>query len=563
MNELLDKRREQMFPKLSSRQVARLEAHGKRLATQAGQMLVQLGERPTHFFVVVRGTLEILLARPGEHEVFNVLAPGDFTGEMSLIRGSTSMTSIRVGEAGEVIAIESTHLRNIVLTDAELSELFMRAFILRRMGLVSEHSGASVQLVGSRHSGDTLRLQEFLARNAYPFESLQIEDSPDVRALLERFHVRESEIPVVICHGETVLRNPTNHQLVACLGLNAAVDPEKIHDLLIVGAGPAGLAAAVYAASEGLDVRMVETVAPGGQAGTSSRIENYLGFPTGISGQALASRALSQAQKFGANLEVAAQAVRLHCESRPYRVELAEGPAVRARTVLIASGAQYRMLDVETPARFLGAGVYYAATNMEARLCDGEEIVVVGGGNSAGQAAVFLANSCRHVHLVVRAHDLVDSMSDYLIRRIEDCANITLHARTRITSLHGSSHLERLSWRCDTDPGDQQHDIAHVFLMLGALPNVEWLRAALAVDERGFIKTGPDLTAHEYSPAMRALQRTPMLLESSVPGIFAAGDVRAGSVKRVAAAVGEGSSSVQAIHRALRDPMPAAVAQVA
>jgi thioredoxin reductase (NADPH) len=553
MNELMNKRRDQMFPKLTPRQIARLEVHGVRETTHAGQVLVQQGERPTRFFVVVRGTLEVILARPGDNDVFTVLTMGDFTGEMSMLRGSTGFASIRVGEAGEVIAIDAAHLRSVVLTDAELSELFMRAFILRRMGLVAESAGADVRLLGSRHSGDTLRLQEFLTRNAYPYQDLHIEEHPDVQALLERFHLRADELPVVICHGDSVLRNPSNHALAQCIGINPAVDGNKVHDLLIVGAGPAGLAAAVYAASEGLDVRVVELMAPGGQAGTSSRIENYLGFPTGISGRALAGRALSQAQKFGASFCVACEALKLHSERRPYVVELAEGASITANAVLVATGAQYRTLDIETPARFLGAGVYYAATNMEARLCEQEEIIVVGGGNSAGQAAVFLANSCRHVHIVVRAAGLADSMSSYLIRRIEECPNITLHTRTRLTSLQGTEHLERVSWRCDAEQQDQQHAIGHVFLMLGASPNTRWLQGALTLDERGFVKTGPELGAKELSPAYRTLGRPPFALESSLPGIFAAGDVRADSVKRVAASVGEGSSCVQSIHRALRD----------
>jgi len=561
MNELLNERREQMFPKLNARQIARLEHHGARLATLPGQMLVKMGDRPDHFYIVVRGSLEVVLARPGDHEVFNVLTPGDFSGEMNMLRGSINMVSVRVSEAGEVIAIDTAHLRNIVQTDAELSELFMRAFILRRMGLVSERTTTDVKLLGSRHSGDTLRLQEFLTRNAYPYESIQIEDAPDVQGLLERLHIRADEIPVVVCRGEHVLKNPSNYDVAVCLGLNPESDGDAVHDLLIVGAGPAGLAAAVYAASEGLDVRVVESMAPGGQAGTSSRIENYLGFPTGISGQALAGRALSQAQKFGARLCVASQAVRLHPEQRPYKVDLAEGVSVCARTLLIATGAQYRTLDIETPQRFLGAGVYYAATNMEARLCDKEDIIVVGGGNSAGQAAVFLANSCRHVHLVVRATDLADSMSMYLIRRIEECSNISLHTRTRITALHGEEHLERVEWRCESKSEDEQFDIGHVFLMLGAQPNTRWLDGALALDERGFVKTGLELCDQDVSRAHRALGRAPYQLESSLPGIFAAGDVRADSVKRVAAAVGEGSSCVQSIHRALRDLIEVPVVQ--
>jgi thioredoxin reductase (NADPH) len=552
MNDLMEQRREQMFPKLTPRQIERLDTHGARQPTQAGQVLVPLGERPNFFFVVVRGSLQLLLTKSGHQEVFNLLTPGDFTGEMNMLRGSYNMVEVRVGDGGEVIAIETSKLRTLVQTDAELSEIFMRAFILRRMGLVSER-GSEITLLGSRHSGDTLRLQEFLTRNAYPYESIQIEDSPDVQALLERLHVRADEIPVVVCRLEHVFKNPSNHELAVCLGLNPAVDDSRVHDLVIVGAGPAGLAAAVYAASEGLDVRVVETMAPGGQAGTSSRIENYLGFPTGISGQALAGRALSQAQKFGASFCVASEAINLHSERRPYVIDLAEGTSISANVVLIATGAQYRSLDIQTPNRFLGAGVYYAATNMEARLCEKEDIIVVGGGNSAGQAAVFLANSCRHVHMLVRARDLADSMSNYLIRRIKECANITLHTRTRITALEGTEHLQQVHWRCDTDAEDQLHDIGHVFLMLGAQPNTRWLNGAIALDEVGFIKTGLELCDADMSAAHRALGRAPYLLECSLPGIFAAGDVRSGSIKRVAAAVGEGSSCVQSIHRALRD----------
>ena len=561
MNDLLDRRREQMFPKLSTQQMQRLAAHGSREQTQPGQILVHMGERPDRFFVVVSGTLEVLLARSGDHEVFNVLTAGDFSGEMNMLRGSVNMVSVRVGEAGQVIAIDSAHLRSIVQTDAELSELFMRAFILRRMGLVSER-GNDVTLVGSRHSGDTLRLQEFLTRNAYPFTTLQIEDEADVQNLFQRLHIEATDIPVVVCRAEHVLKNPSNYQLAACLGLNPSVDDSRVHDLLIVGAGPTGLAAAVYAASEGLDVRVVETMAPGGQAGTSSRIENYLGFPTGISGQALAGRALSQAQKFGAIFCVASDAVRLHTEHRPYVVDLAEGSSIQAHTILLATGARYRTLDIEMPARFLGAGIYYAATSMEARLCQEEEIIVVGGGNSAGQAAVFLANSCRHVHVVVRAADLADSMSSYLIRRIEGSPNITLHTRTRITALEGNDQLQRIRWRREQDQQDEVREIAHVFLMLGALPNTRWLNGALALDDRGFLKTGSDLSETEVSSAYRSAGRSPYLMETSLPGIFATGDVRAGSVKRVAAAVGEGSSCVQFIHRALRDTAaPAAIDQ--
>jgi thioredoxin reductase (NADPH) len=382
--------------------------------------------------------------------------------------------------------------------------------------------------------------------------NIDIEHDADAKALLERFHVRSDEIPVVVCRDSELLKNPSNADVAQCLGMNAPAADDRVHDLLIIGAGPAGLAAAVYAASEGLDVRIVDTFAPGGQAGTSSRIENYLGFPTGISGAALAGRALSQAQKFGAQLSVAWRAARLRCEQWPYSVDVADGQSMRGRAILIASGAQYRMPDIANLSRFLGRGIYYAATHLEAKLCADEDIVVVGGGNSAGQAAVFLASSCRHVHMLVRSDGLAESMSRYLIRRVEETSNITLHARTQLTGLDGSDRLERVSWtRRNGQP--EARDLRHVFLMTGALPNTGWLQGCVVLDEHGFVKTGSDLSKEQLADARWSLPRAPYLLESSVPGVFAAGDVRAGSVKRIASAVGEGSICVQFVHRVLRE----------
>jgi thioredoxin reductase (NADPH) len=551
-NELLRTRREQMFPKLTAQQMARLATHGARMESHAGEVLVEPGDRPRKFFVVLAGTLELLLARQSGYELFHTLTAGDFTGELSALRGSAGMVRIRVGKDGTLIGIDVEQLRAIVQTDAELSELFMRAFILRRMGLLSENP-CDVVLIGSEHSADTLRLTEFLTRNTFPFHTLDVNSDADAQTALERFHVPAEDVPVVICRGTHVLKNPSNFELATCLGVNPQVDDSRVHDLLIVGAGPAGLAAAVYGASEGLDVRLVEITAPGGQAGTSSKIENYLGFPTGISGLALAGRALTQAQKFGANLTVASQAIALHGEQRPYVVDLAEGASVRANIVVIASGAKYRALSIENLSRFLGAGIYYAATALEARLCSNEEVIIVGGGNSAGQAAVFLSGSCRQVHLVVRAAGLADSMSSYLIRRIEDSPNITVHVRTQISALEGDRELQRITWRRGAEAIEERLDIRHVFLMTGALPNTQWLQGSLALDDRGFVRTGPDLRPEDLSAGHWALARQPYLLETNLPGVFAAGDVRCGSVKRVAAAVGEGSSCVQFVHRALRE----------
>jgi len=555
-NSLLEQRRGQMFPKLTAAQLARLGRQGTRLQTQAGEILQELGEISRGVFVVAAGSVEALVppsATQAEStdELLYLLTPGDFTGEMSTLRGTGVLARIRVREAGAVLLIDAEQLRRIVQNDAELSELFMRAFILRRMSVI-ESGRSEVLLLGSDHSADTLRLREFLTRNARPYVNVDIEHDADAKALLERFHVRSDHIPVVVCRGGELLKNPSNADVAQCLGMNAPAADDGVHDLLIIGAGPAGLAAAVYAASEGLDVRIVDTFAPGGQAGTSSRIENYLGFPTGISGAALAGRALSQAQKFGAQLSVAWQAARLQCDHWPYSVDMADGQSIRSKGILIASGAQYRMPDIANLSRFLGRGIYYAATHLEATLCAAEDIVVVGGGNSAGQAAVFLAGSCRRVHMLVRSDGLAESMSQYLIRRIEETPNITVHTRTQITALDGSDRLEHVVWtRRDGEP--EAPGLRHVFLMTGARPNTRWLQGCVVLDDNGFVKAGPDLGKEQLAEARWSLPRPPYLLESSVPGIFAAGDVRAGSVKRIASAVGEGSICVQFVHRVLRE----------
>jgi thioredoxin reductase (NADPH) len=551
-HELLEKRREQVFPKLTPGQIERLEAHGQRTATRAGEVLVEPGDRHHALLVVLSGSLEVALPGMRGEELLTVLVPGDFSGEMSTLRGVAGFARIRVRERGAVLEIDEESLRDVVQTDAELSEILMRAFILRRMGLVASGQ-ADAMLLGSRHSAATLGLRKFLTRNAYPYVSVDVDTDSDVQALLDRFQVAVDDIPVLIGRCGRVFRNPSIQQVAEFLQMNPAIDDAAIHDLVVVGAGPAGLAAAVYAASEGLDVLVVEATAPGGQAGTSSRIENYLGFPTGISGQALAGRALVQSQKFGAKVNVACQATRLRCERRPYEIELSDGRVVQASTVLIATGAKYRELNLENLSRFIGAGVYYAATHLEAKLCEGEEIAIVGGGNSAGQAAVFLAGSCRHVHIVVRSGGLADSMSRYLIRRIEDNPNITLHTHTEITGLGGEDRLERTVWRSALDGSVDTCDIGHLFLMTGAAPNTRWLQGCVALDDKEFVRTGSDLRPEELAAAGWSLPRAPHLLETSLPGVFAVGDVRSGSVKRIASAVGEGSICVQFVHRVLRE----------
>ena len=562
VSEVLQGRRHQAFPRLTATQLARLEAHGERIETQPGQVLVRPGERHHRLMVVLSGSLEVALPGMRGEELVTILTPGEFAGEMSTLRGVAGFTRIRVRDAGAVIAIGEESLRDVVQTDAELSEIFMRAFILRRMGLIAAGQ-SDAMLLGSRHSADTLRLREFLTRNTYPFLNVDIDSDPGVEALLERFNVAVTEVPVLIGRCGRVFKNPSNHEVAEFLQMNPTIEPSTVYDLLIVGAGPAGLAAAVYGASEGLNVLVVETTAFGGQAGTSSRIENYLGFPTGISGGALAGRAFTQAQKFGANVTVACQATRLGCERRPYSVELSDGSVVLAKIVVVATGAKYRELGLNNLAGFVGAGIYYAATHLEAKLCEGEDIVVVGGGNSAGQAAVFLAGRCRRVHVLIRSDGLAESMSRYLIRRIEESPNITLHTRTELTALEGNGRLERIVWRNATEGDEHAHAIGHVFLMTGAEPNTKWLQGCVAMDDKGFVRTGPDLLAEDLTAAHWSLPRAPYLLETSLPGVFAVGDVRSGSVKRIASAVGEGSICVQFVHRALRElsaPSPQAVA---
>jgi thioredoxin reductase (NADPH) len=545
-------RRDQMFPKLSPEQLERLRTCGHERSAGAGELLFDQGDTNIPFFVVLSGSIAVTHPSMGVEQVITVHGPNEFTGEVDLLSGGRSLVRGRARTDAQLLIIERSRLRDLVQTDVELSELFLRAFILRRMGLIA-HGQGDVILIGSRHSSGTLRLQEFLTRTSHPFTYVDVETDVDVQHLLDTFHVAVGDVPVVVCRGERVLKNPTNSDVAECLGFNPTLDSTAVRDLVVVGAGPGGLAAAVYAASEGLDVLVLEAETPGGQAGSSSKIENYLGFPTGISGGALAGRALTQAEKFGAQVLVATAAGRLLCDRRPFSIDLGRGVAVRARAVVIATGAAYRKPEIAGLARFDGAGVYYGATHVEAQRCRGDEIAIVGGGNSAGQAAVYLSRVVRHVHILVRGEGLAESMSRYLIRRIEETPNITLHTRTRLESLEGGDHLESVTW-CDDRSGERsKHDVRHVFLMTGAKPNSDWLSGCLATDAKGFIKTGMDISAEELKARKWPLQRSPYLLETSLPGVFAVGDVRAASVKRVASAVGEGSICIQLVHRALSD----------
>ncbi|HAF22014.1 MAG TPA: pyridine nucleotide-disulfide oxidoreductase [Blastocatellia bacterium] len=541
-----------MFPTLTSAQQARIAAHGRVRQVQTGETLVEPDDHTTKFFVVISGHLNIVRTSGDAEDVVAAIAPGTFTGELNILSGRRGLVRIRAGEPGEVIEIHREQLLALVQTDSELSEIFMRAFILRRLELIARGIGDAV-LIGSSHSLGTLRIKEFLTRNGHPYSYIDLDRDADVQDLLDRFNVAVTDLPVLICRGQVVLRNPANQQIADCLGFNEGIDQTQLRDLVIVGAGPAGLAAAVYGASEGLDVLVLESNSPGGQAGSSSKIENYLGFPTGISGQDLAGRAYAQAQKFGAQVLIAKDAKRLACDRRPYAIEIGNGPRVPARTVVIATGAQYRRLPLENLSEFEGAGVYYGATHLEAQLCGGEEVIVVGGGNSAGQAAVFLAQTARRVYMLVRSSGLAESMSRYLIRRIEESPTIVLLAHTEITALEGSDHLERVQWRDSQTGSVETHNIGYVFAMTGAVPNAHWLDGCVALDAKGFIKTGPDLSPDDLAAAHWPLARAPYLLETSLPGVFAVGDVRGGNIKRVASAVGEGSIAVAFVHQVLSE----------
>jgi len=544
-------RADRLYPTLTPAQLERVAAHGRRRQVAQGEVLQSAGEPAARCFVVVAGRIEGVRPSAAE-EIVVSLGPGMFTGEATMLSGRPGLAQIRAGADGEVIEIARDDLLALIQTDGELSAIFMRAFILRRVELIAR-GVSDVVVLGSTHCQGTLRVREFLTRNGHPHTMLDLDRDPGVQELLDRFHITAADIPVILTCGEVVLRNPTNQQIADALGFNDSIDQIHVRDLVIVGAGPSGLAAAVYGASEGLDVLVVESTAPGGQAGSSSRIENYLGFPTGIAGMDLAARATNQAQKFGAQLMVGSGARRLTCDRNPRALEIGDGQRLSARAVIIATGAEYRRLAIDGLSRFEGAGVYYAATFMEAQLCAGEEVVIVGAGNSAGQAAVFLAQAARRVHMVIRSTGLADTMSRYLIRRIEDHPAIVRHVRTEIVSLEGNGHLERVGWRDNETGRVETHGIRHVFTMTGAVPSTRWLAGCLTLDAKGFIKTGPDLSPEELAAARWPLARAPHLLETSRPGVFAVGDVRAGSLKRVASAVGEGSIAIAAVHQVLHE----------
>src|ERR1700677_4501247 len=539
------------FPVLTAEQINRIRPLSKLRNVKAGEILFEPGDLNPGCFVLLSGSMEIV--QPDIHGERLVVAydAGGFTGEISLISGRRGFMRGRVTTAGEFLEMDSAQLRTLVARDVELSEIFMRAFILRRVILINRGQG-NVVLMGSRHSAKTLRLREFLTRNGHPFTYLDLDTDTSSQEMLDHFHVSMEEIPIVVCNNRTVLRSPSIQELAGCLGLNAHITASELRDLVIVGAGPSGLAAAVYGASEGLDVLVIEGESPGGQAGSSSRIENYLGFPMGISGLELAGRAAAQAQKFGAKILIANNVTKLNCDRSPYELSMDDGQVIRSRTVVIASGAQYKKPKLDNLTRFEGQGVYYGATYMEAQLCGKQDAIVVGGGNSAGQAAVYLSQTASKVHMLVRSGELSDTMSRYLIQRIEENPAIEVHYHTEIVGLEGVAQVERVTWQDKNSGETSTNDIRHVFIMAGGSPRTEWLKDCVAMDPKGFILTGRDL-----DPLLQGhpwpLRRLPQMLETSVPGVFAAGDVRAGNVKRVASAVGEGSISISLVHRVLAE----------
>jgi thioredoxin reductase (NADPH) len=543
------------FPTLTEEQIDRIRPLGHVRQVRMGDVLFQPGDLAVPFFVLLSGRMEIVQPALDGERMIARHEPGEFTGEMTMISGRQCLVIGRVTEDGEFLELSGENLRTLVARDAELSEILMRVFILRRLELIRQGWGNLVVL-GSQHSARTLEIREFLGRNGHPYTYVDLDRDRTSQELLDRFELKPAEVPVVVCNGgQNVLRSPSIQKLAGCLGLNMVSGARDVRDVIIVGAGPAGLAAAVYAASEGLDVLVIDTNSPGGQAASSSKIENYLGFPTGVSGQELAGRATLQAMKFGAQMLIARNVLALDCNRRPYLVKLDGGEALATRTVVIAAGAQYNKLALPNLGQFEGNGVYYGATYMESQLCLGEEVAVVGGGNSAGQAAAFLAQTARRVYMLVRSSGLSATMSRYLIQRLEENPKVELHFRTAVTGLEGTEHLERLTWQDGVNGVESGHAIRHLFLMTGASPRTEWLKGCLAQDPKGFILTGRDLDGAigpDGSPWW-PLERPAEMLETSLPGVFAVGDVRSGNVKRVASAVGEGAISIHLVHRALAE----------
>jgi len=538
---LADTRFDQLFPVLDVVQfeTAKRFASGPARSFAAGELIYDVGVRYVPTWLVLDGDVEIV-RRDG------LLGAGQFSGEVSQLAGRGTLASARASAQGcTALPFDAAHIRALVVGSAEVGEIVMRAFILRRVALIQE-GGVGSLLIGHPGTPDLLRLEGFLLRNGYPYTVLDAMTDEAGHAVVERLGVLLDELPLMVCPNGAILKRPTDAEAAMCLGITPELDPKTIYDVAIVGAGPAGLAAAVYGASEGLSVIVLDQRAFGGQAGVSARIENYLGFPTGISGQALAGRAFTQAQKFGAEIAIPLEVVKLDCASDPFRLEMAGGVVVQARTVVVASGARYRRPDIANLADFDGAGISYWASPIEARLCEGEEVALIGGGNSAGQAVVFLAPKVKRLHLIVRSKGLEVSMSRYLIDRIGALANVEMHTGTEIVALAGdrATGLTGVTFRDRASGKEKTAALRHLFLFIGADPNAGWLQNCLAVDDKGFVITG------------KGVKRTSLSLETSMAGVFAIGDVRTGSTKRVGAAIGEGAAVVAQIHSVLGSRQP-------
>ncbi|MGD1892966.1 MAG: FAD-dependent oxidoreductase [Cyclobacteriaceae bacterium] len=532
------------FPTLSPSQIEQLQRYGEVQSTQIGDILFQVGDKDYDWFVIITGALEILSNADTNPELLAVRTAGQFLGEISLLTGQTAFLTARVQQAGSVLKISSEKLREIIATNPELSELVLNAFLMRREILQDNAATSALKIVGSRFSSDTQRLRAFAARNQLPHQWIDVERDTQAESLLTAFQVAPQDTPIVIWQGKEVLRNPSDSDLTRRLGLNRVITSGETVDLIVIGAGPGGLAASVYGASEGLSTLTLEAVSTGGQAGTSSKIENYLGFPAGLSGAELANRAVVQAQKFGARIVVSRAATQLWEEAGHYIIQLADGEEVTSRNVIIATGARYRKLPVANLAKYEGQGIYYAATQTEAQLCYNEPVMVVGGGNSAGKAAIFLDGHAKQVYIDIRRESLASSMSRYLIDRIERTENITVLSHTEVVGLVGERSLEQVVIQNNQTQEKQELPIKEQITFIGADPHTQWLQDVIALDDRGFILTG---NALKQANNWKIAARDPFLLETSMPGVFAVGDVRSGSVKRVASAVGEGSIAVKFI----------------
>lgn len=542
---ITETRRDQIFPVLEPAQVERIRRFGTVRSYGSGQVLAETGKPLEGLAVILSGAVNVTRRKTtGEGELIVAHGPGSFLGELAQLSGRPALVDARAQGPVDALIVPPDRLRALLVAEAELGERIMRALILRRVGLLEAGSGGPV-IVGRSENRDVLRLAGFLRRNGHPHQELDPEVDPAAKALLERFHVAPDQLPLVVCPGGQLLHNPSENVLARCLGLVGPIDPKRLFDVAVVGAGPAGLAAGVYAGSEGLSVLVLDCRAFGGQAGASARIENYLGFPTGISGIALMARAYNQAQKFGVEMAIPDEVIgfEINANNNHFVLKLSDNETVNARSIVIASGARYRRLAVDGLENFEGSSVHYWASPLELKLCSGQEVALVGAGNSAGQAAVYLASQAAKVWLLVRGKNLASSMSRYLVDRIEGLSNVEVLTRTNITHLEGNDGvLEAIRWRHGTSGEEVRRPTRHLFLFIGADPNTDWLAGSeIALDRKGFVLTGS------------AIDEDRRPLETSRKGIFAIGDVRSGSVKRVAAAVGEGAQVVTMLHSQLRE----------